>query len=524
MSGAGTRQGAMGRVVVVGGGTAGWIAAAVLSHALGPGGVRVTLVESEEIGTVGVGEATIPHIQALHALLGVDEDAFVRATGATFKLGIEFVGWSGPDARYTHPFGRFGQPLDGVAFHHHWLRHRAWCEARGQAVPPLADYSLMALAAGQGRFQRPVEAPNAPLGQITYAFHFDAVRYAAFLRAVAEVSGALRVEGRVVDAVLDGGTGHIRSVELADGRSVAGDLFVDCTGFAASLIGERLGAGYEDWSRWLPCDRAVAVQSAVDGPPEPRTRAKARRAGWQWRIPLQTRIGNGHVYSSAFESDEAACGTLLASLDGAPLAEPRVLRFTTGRRSSFWIGNCVALGLAAGFLEPLESTGIHLAQAGALRLAALFPRDRVDPAAAAAYNRITATEWERVRDFLIAHYHCTTRDDSPFWNHVRTMAVPDGLAEALELWRTGGQLIVRDGDLFGEANWLAVLEGQGVRGGSWHPAADAMEPAELDRRLARLRAVIAASAERMPPHQRFIDDHCRAAEPRAARTAERTPP
>ena len=496
-------------VVVVGGGTAGWIAAAVLAQSLGPSGLRVTLVESEAVGIVGVGEATIPHIRGLHALLGIDEDAFVAATQATFKLGIEFVGWSDPQARYTHPFGEFGVPLDGVAFHHHWLRLRALAEGAGEVAPPLDAFNLQALAARAGRFQRPTDQPNSPLGRIAYAFHFDAVRYAGFLRGVAEAKGARRIEGTVAGATLDG-RGHIGSLALDDGRTVAGDLFVDCSGFAGLLIEQRLGAGYEDWSHWLPCDSALAVPSAATAEPEPRTRATAHGAGWQWRIPLQHRVGNGRVYASGHLSDEAARDGLLESLDGPPLAEPRQLRFTTGRRRAFWSGNCVALGLAAGFLEPLESTSIHLAQAGALRLAALFPRDRIDPAAVAAYNRITGAEWERVRDVLIAHYHCTTRDDTPFWRHVRTMAVPDSLAETLALWRTGGQIVTRDGDLFGQANWLAVLEGQGVRAGSWSPAADALPAAELRRRMDAVRSVVAASCERMPTHQHFIDTHCRA--------------
>ena len=496
------------RVVVVGGGTAGWIAAGVLARRFAPAGVAVTLVESEAIGVIGVGEATIPHIRALHAILGLDEDRLLAATGATFKLGIEFVGWGTPGGRYTHPFGAFGTPLDGLAFHHHWLRWRAAHDEPDRSTS-LRGFSLAWLAADAGRFAHAHGPANAPLGRIEHAYHLDAVRYAALLREVAEEAGARRIEGRVVDAELDGESGHIRCVTLADGRTVAGDLFVDCSGFSALLIEGRLGAGFDDWSHWLPCDRAVVVPSALVGPPEPRTRATAHGAGWQWRIPLRHRVGNGRVYASAHLSDDAARDGLLESLDGEPLAEPRVLRFATGRRRRFWVGNCVALGLAAGFLEPLESTAIHLAQAGALRLAALFPRDRIDPAAIAAYNRITAAEWERVRDFLLAHYVCTGRDDTAFWRDRRDGAIPDSLAETLDLWRTSGQIVVRDGDLFGEANWLAVLEGQGVRGGSWSPAADAMPAPELDRRMAAIRRVIAASCDTMRPHQDVLDTHGR---------------
>ena len=488
-------------VVVVGGGTAGWIAAAVLAHSLGPSGHSVTLVESDAIGTVGVGEATIPHLRGLHALLGIDEDEFVRATQATFKLGIEFVGWSRPGARYTHPFGVFGAPLDGVAFHHHWLRQ---CALGGEGAAPLAHYSLAWRAADAGRFQRAAGPANSPLGQLAHAFHFDAVLCAAFLRRVAEAKGARRVQGRVVD-VARADDGRIASVLLEDGRAVAGDLFVDCSGFAGLLIEGALGAGYQDWSHWLPCDSAVALGSGRDVVPEPRTRATAHGAGWQWRIPLRHRTGNGRVYASAHLSDAAARTELLDSLDGPPLGEPRQLRFTTGRRRAFWSNNCVALGLAAGFLEPLESTSIHLAQSGALRLAALFPRDRIDPAVIATYNRVTGQEWAGVRDFLIAHYHCTSRDDTPFWRHVRSMSVPDSLAERMALWRASGQIVLRDGELFGEANWLALFDGQEVPAQSWSPLADALPAVDLDRRMANIRQVIAASRDRMPCHQDTLD-------------------
>ena len=410
-------------VLIVGGGTAGWMAAAVLSKAFGRS-IRIKLVESETIGTVGVGEATIPQIHHINRFLGFDENDFVRATQASFKLGIQFNNWGRLGDRYLHAFGDIGMPLSFAPFHHYWLRAKA-----AGAEDSLWDYSINTQAAMQNRFQRMERVGSSNLTGIRYAFHFDAGLYAQFLRAFAEERGVVRREGKVVDVALHGESGVIESVQFDDGQSEHAEFFIDCSGFRGLLIEGALKAGYEDWTRWLPCDRAVAVPCAHGDAFRPYTQATAQKAGWQWRIPLQHRVGNGHVYCSDHLSDDEACAVLLENLEGAPQSDPRFIRFQTGMRKNVWVKNCVSLGLASGFMEPLESTSIHLIQSMISRLISMFPDKGFDPSLIAAFNAQTRTEFERIRDFLILHYHANERDDSAFWIACREMSTPGDIAQ-----------------------------------------------------------------------------------------------
>lgn len=492
-------------VVIVGGGTAGWMAAAAFARLLKNEYCTIRVVESDEIGTVGVGEATIPQISIYNRMLGLDENDFVRHTQGTFKLGIQFVDWAAVGRTYMHPFGPFGVDMEGVSFHAYWLK----LLAQGDRTE-LEDYSLQAVAAREGRFMRPVDAGHSPLSSIAYAFHFDAALYAKYLRQYAQTRGVVRTEGKVVDVRLRAEDGFVESIVLESGERVAADLFIDCSGFRGLLIEQALHAGYEDWSHWLPCNRAVAVPCASAGDPLPYTRSTARSAGWQWRIPLQHRIGNGYVYCSDYLSDEQAAATLLANLDGAPLADPRVLRFTTGRRKRFWIKNCVAIGLAAGFMEPLESTSIHLIQSGIAKLLALFPDRSFEQADIDEYNRATTWEFERIRDFLVLHYHATSRDDSPFWNYCRTMSIPDHLATKMELFRSRGRIFRQDNELFNDTSWFAVSIGQNIVPRGYDAMADVLSAEEVRRRLMQTRTAIRNSANVMPKHMDFIRQHCAA--------------
>lgn len=491
----------MRRIVILGGGTAGWMAAACLARVLGTEQRSITLIESEAIGTVGVGEATIPLIESFHHILGIPATQVLGETEATFKLGIEFVDWHRQGARYFHPFGPLGVDLNGVGFLQHWLRHRA---AGGDS--PIAAYNVEAAAASAGRFGMVApERPGDPVPPLSYAYHFDATLYAAMLRRYAERLGVGRVEGQVDAVRRDAEGGDVAALVLSDGREVAGDFFLDCSGFRGLLIEETLGAGYDDWSTWLPCNRAVAVQSARLDPLPPYTRSTAKAVGWQWRIPLRHRTGNGLVFCDAFLSADAAAATLLENVEGQAAGTPRLLRFTTGRRRRTWMRNVVALGLAGGFVEPLESTSIFMVQSALAKLMTLFPRDgRVNPKVADRFNAMMATEWERVRDFLVAHYTLTERDDTPFWRHCRAMTVPDSLAERLALFEEEALFVEQPHDLFKEASWIAVLLGQGLMPRRHHPVADRAPASALETQLAQMRAGVAARAARLPDHETYL--------------------
>jgi tryptophan halogenase len=490
-------------VLIVGGGTAGWMAAAALSRFLGPT-LDIRLVESEQIGTVGVGEATIPQIKHLNSALGIDERDFVARTHGSFKLGIEFINWRRQGEAYLHNFGSIGLNLQQVTFHHYWLRARA-----AGSQTSLWDYCLNTAAARQMRFSPLEKVGNSPLSGIAYAYHFDASLYGQFLRAYAEQRGVTRMEGLIESTEMDPENGHVTAVRLQDGRSLAADLFIDCSGFRGLLIEQALGTGYEDWTHWLPCDRAIPVPSSNETAPiRPYTQSIAHSAGWQWRIPLQHRTGNGHVFSSAHMSEADATDTLMANLEGEALAEPRVIRFVTGRRKQFWNRNVVALGLASGFLEPLESTSIHLVQSGISRLIALFPDGDIAAADRDEYNRQMVLEYERIRDFIILHYHLNERTDSDFWQDCAAMTVPDTLTAKLDLFRANGRLYHREEDLFTDSSWLQVMLGQGVMPKGYHPMADALSADQLHDFLGNIRKIVGQAAATLPAHEDFLARHC----------------
>ena len=487
------------RVLIVGGGTAGWMTAAALSQLLPPRMIDIRLIESQEIGTVGVGEATVPHIRFFNAKLGFDEADFMAHTRATFKLGIEFRNWRRIGDGYIHPFGAFGRDLAGVSFHHHWLRAR-----RAGQSESIEDYSLPIMAARRGKFARPAEDQSSPLSTFSYAYQFDAGLYAAYLRGFAEARGVKRMEGKIVDVKLRPGNGFVESVTTENGEVVAAELYIDCSGFRGLLIEQALAAGYEDWTHWLPCDRAYAVPCAAAGPVTPYTRATAREAGWIWRIPLQHRVGNGHVYSSGFSSDDDALQSLVQQLESPPQADPRQLRFTTGKRRKQWSRNVVAIGLASGFLEPLESTSIHLVQLAIGYLLDLFPDRGFDPMNEIEFNRVMGLEYERIRDFLILHYHATERDDTPFWNYCRSMSIPDSLAYRMELFGERGVVPHYREGMFLDASWLAVFFGQGVMPRHHDPSSNRVPGDELVRHLSDVNAEYGDAVDSMPEHDAFL--------------------
>jgi tryptophan halogenase len=490
-------------VVIVGGGTAGWMTAAALANAIRTG-CTITLIESEEIGTVGVGEATIPPIRTFNEALGIAENDFVAATQGSFKLGIQFVDWGQQNHDYFHPFGTYGRNFDFLPLHQYWLA----AQARGEA-PELDELCMAWAAAKRGKFAPPSPEQRNVLSTYDYAYHFDAGLYAQFLRRYAEARGVVRVEGKVGDVGLDGATGRVSHVTMADGRRIEGDLFVDCSGFRGLLIEGALKTGYQDWSHWLPCDSAFAVPCEKVGAPTPYTRSTARAAGWQWRIPLQHRTGNGHVFCSQFISDDEAAGVLMANLDGKALADPRKLTFTTGRRNLFWNKNVVAVGLSGGFMEPLESTSIHLIQAAIAKLIAFFPDRSFDPLVIDEYNRLAVAEFERIRDFIILHYKLTSRTDSELWRYCAAMDVPETVTWKIEHFRRNGRLVQRDADLFGPPSWLAVHIGQGNLPQGTDPLLP-LRGTDHAEYLRKLEGALARAAEAMPDHGDYITKNCAA--------------
>ncbi len=485
-------------LVIVGGGTAGWWAAAAAARFLTDGQRRITLIESEAIGTVGVGEATIPPLRDFNRLLGIDEAEFLRETGATMKLGIEFVNWGRLGDRYFHSFGKPGADFEGVAFHQFYGKYAA----RGD-IGAITDYCLGSQAAQRGRFAAPSGDPRTPIGSLSYAYHFDAGRYAAFLRRRAEAGGVTRIEGRIADVGKDE-SGDIRTLTLEDGRSVEGEFFIDCSGFRSLLLGQAMDVPYQDWSEWLPCDRAMAVPSRRADPLPSMTRATALDAGWQWRIPLQHRTGNGLVYCSEHLSDDAARAALLAALEEPAEGDPRTIRFTAGMRTRQWEGNVVALGLAAGFVEPLESTSIHLIQTAISKLFWLFPDRDIAEIERIEFNRLMAEAYEYVRDFIILHYKATERGDAPFWRQMRDMDVPDSLKHKIALFREKGRVKRYDHDLFALPSWVMVMLGQHIVPQGYDALVDAMDEGRVEAAMQQMRAGVAQAAERLPSHADYL--------------------
>ncbi|EGF91607.1 tryptophan halogenase PrnA [Asticcacaulis biprosthecium C19] len=490
------------KVVIIGGGTSGYMTAAGLVALVGSAVASVRLIESDDIGTVGVGEATLPQIKEFNDALGINEAEFMRETKASFKLAIEFRDWGRIGNSYLHPFGAFGQPVRGVEFQHLWARAR-----KMGMTTPLEAYSYAIVTARQLRFDFPSDNRQSLKSTFSYAYHFDAGLYAAYLRRFGEARGLVRTEGKVTSAAQAPDSGRITSVTLESGEVVEGDLFIDCSGFIGLLIGREMKAEWESWTPWLPCDRALAVPCERAGDFTPYTRSTALEAGWQWRIPLQHRTGNGYVYASSFISDDEAAARLLGNLDGAALADPRPLRFSAGRRKKSWTRNCIGIGLASGFLEPLESTSIYLVQIAVMNLIALFPTRAWNPGLATEFNRLMDIEYERVRDFLILHYHANSRDE-PLWTHMREMTVPDSLTARIEQFRHRGHLVrYRDG-LFNPASWLAVLTGQDIVPEGYDRLADSLDEDTIRTKLEEISERIAVNVDIMPTHADFIRDYC----------------
>lgn len=493
------------RIVIVGGGTAGWMAAAAMSRLKFGRNLDITLVESEAIGTVGVGEATIPPFVDFNDLLGIDEAEMLASIQGTFKLGIQFENWGKLGDSYIHPFGAYGYAMGGIAFHHVW--HKM---AQGGDKRPIQAFNLETMAAYFGKFARTQDYQREDLPPMNYAYHIDAGKYAAFLRKFAEKRGVVRQEGKISGVSQDPETGFVTGVTLDDGRTLDGDLFVDCSGFRGLLIEQTLETGYEDWTHWLPCNRAVALPCMRDdgSPPPPFTRATAHSAGWQWQVPLQHRNGNGHVYCSDYMEDQEALDILLGNIAGKPQADPNFLRFVTGRRKKFWNKNVVALGLAAGFMEPLESTSIHLINTGIDKFLSLLSLEGITQAQQDTFNRLTSREYARIRDFLILHYNATQRTDTEFWNYVRTMDVPDTLTEKVEIFKANGQIFREEDELFTDTSWAAVMMGQGIEMGGHNPMAESIDGPDARKEIDEMERSIRFLVQQMPGHADYLSRYC----------------
>jgi tryptophan halogenase len=496
-------QGRLKQIVIVGGGAAGWMTAAALSKFLKPNDVSLTLVESDEIGIIGVGEATIPDMLQFNLFLGIVEADLMRATDATFKLGVEFVDWAHQGARYFHPFGFHGVDIDGLDFHQHWLH----CRAHGNAHE-IGEYCLTEIVARQNKFAFPdTRVAGAPASYLRYAYHFDAALYAAFLRKYAEQRGVKRVEGKVCEVVRAPESGDVVGVRLESGQTIGGEFFFDCSGFRSLLLDKTLGVPWVDWRHWLPCDRALAVACHHNGPLLPYTRSTAKPAGWQWRIPTQRRTGNGHIHCSEFIGEDEATSTLLEGLDGEVIGAPRLIRFATGHRRTFWENNCVAIGLSAGFLEPLESTSLYLIRQGISRFIALFPDASVPSVNRDEYNRWMQKDFEQVRDLLVLHYHANERHE-PFWRHCRAMPLPETLQRRLALFSEGGRFLRNEGELFPNASWVAVMLGQGVIPRSIDPLVSGMPVSETAHKLSLLHQAMHQYSSGLPRHEDVLQQYC----------------
>ena len=488
------------RVVVLGGGTAGWMTAAALARLL-PDLCSVDLIESEDIGIVGVGEATLPHIRGFVERLGIDEAAFMKATHATYKLGIDFRDFGRIGESYIHPFGSFGEEVGGIGFHHYWLELQ-----RQGLAGDLGEYSLAVAACHANKFAPP--AQDASLSSTYgYAYQFDATLFGPFMREFGTSIGVTRHEGLVTNVERDPTSGDVTALNLKDGRRIEGDLFIDCSGFRSLLLGQTLEEDWEDWTHWLPCDRAAAMPCTHESKDiRPYTIATAMSAGWRWQIPLQHRMGNGYVFSSAHLGEDEACEAIRSAAEGEPLADPRILKFRPGRRSKSWSHNVIGVGLASGFLEPLESTSIYLAQMAITYLVEMFPKDgAIDPRDRDEFNRLVDMEYDRVRDFLILHYNATTRDDSEFWNHVRTMDVPDTLADKMELWKRAGRIEKYSNGLFFDASWIAVYVGQGVLPDAHDSRTSLPDPQKVAAAMNGLRQEISGLVSSMPGHVEYLE-------------------
>lgn len=497
-------------VVIVGGGTSGWMSAAAIAR-IAPPHTRITLVESDDIGVIGVGEATIPTLMEFNDFLGIKEHDLLRECRGTYKLGIDFVDWYQKGQRYFHPFGFYGRDTPEFSFHQLWLRLNTLVkkgELSPDAAGDISDYNVCTVAAKSGRFLPPQGGADTILSTMRYAYHFDSARYGQMLRRYAEQRDVERIEGIVRSVEQDHETGLLRSVTLRSGQVIKGELFIDCSGFKSLLIDGQMHSEFVDWHHYLPCNRAIAVQTKLSGAPDPFTRSTADNAGWRWRIPLQTRLGNGHVYCSDFMDQEDALTRLLAGADSEPVTEPLPLKFRTGHRKSFWEKNCVAIGLAGGFIEPLESTSIHLAQMGVQRLVNLWPGRGCNRAEIARYNALMTADYERLRDFIVLHYHATDREDTEFWRYVKNMDIPDSLAAKMDIFRSSGRVIPAPEDLFTPHSWLAVMLGQGVYPQNYDVLVDRVPVEALVQNMQTLRHSVAKTAASMPTHAEFIERYC----------------